>query len=387
MAAEHGPSALRRRHAGVRGRRGAGRTACDVPRCIRAPASGCFARAADQAGEPPAAPGARHSLGARSLHLHRWRRHVDESSPPKGSLTAVGRSGARCRGRSNGRIVLAACATGSIDPRTAPELDAREPRPPRITPAASSPTEQSGSGVRHTTASIAPSTAGARSTPLPVRPSGDDFQLVWIDPRRSDRLLAGVDQGAVVSVARGNMEQRYNQPTGQFYHVITDTRRFRITCTPRSRTADRWPSPNRSDFGEIGYRDGLAGRVRVRLSGAGPLDPDIVFAGCWYRTAVRFDRRSGQIVHVFVPILKGRDRRWHGEPRAELRLTLSQIVKTWRSWQETSGPTSVPTRDRIHFQSRQRRRARSGRCGDRSGPRCDTSRPQTRCRIERSGAR
>ena len=35
-------------------------------------------------------------------------------------------------------------------------------------------------------------------------PSGDDFQLLWIDPKNPRRLLAGVDQGGVVSVDGGD---------------------------------------------------------------------------------------------------------------------------------------------------------------------------------------
>ena len=60
--------------------------------------------------------------------------------------------------------------------------------------------------------------------------------------------------------------------------------------------------PNRSDFGEISYRDWYSpGGFEFGYLAPDPLDADIVFAGGWYRTVVRFDRRTGQIAHVFVP--------------------------------------------------------------------------------------
>ena len=65
--------------------------------------------------------------------------------------------------------------------------------------------------------------------------------------------------------------------------------------------------PNRSDFGEISYRDWHSpGGFEFGYLAPDPLDPDIVFAGGWYRTVVRFDRRTGQIAHVFVPGTKYR---------------------------------------------------------------------------------
>ena len=65
--------------------------------------------------------------------------------------------------------------------------------------------------------------------------------------------------------------------------------------------------PNRSDFGAISYRDWYSpGGFEFGYLAPDPLDPDIVFAGGWYRTVVRFDRRTGQIAHVFVPGTKYR---------------------------------------------------------------------------------
>ncbi|HJX84672.1 MAG TPA: hypothetical protein VJ723_10040, partial [Candidatus Angelobacter sp.] len=54
-------------------------------------------------------------------------------------------------------------------------------------------------------------------------PSGDDFHVIWINPRDNQQMILGVDQGAIVSVNGGKTwSSWYNQATGQFYHVITD---------------------------------------------------------------------------------------------------------------------------------------------------------------------
>ena len=56
-------------------------------------------------------------------------------------------------------------------------------------------------------------------------PGGDDYQNVWVNPNNSDIILLGSDQGAIVTVNGGaTWSSWYNQPTAQFYHVITDDR-------------------------------------------------------------------------------------------------------------------------------------------------------------------
>jgi Sortilin, neurotensin receptor 3, len=56
-------------------------------------------------------------------------------------------------------------------------------------------------------------------------PGGDDYHSIWINPQNPDIIFLGVDQGATLSVNGGNTwSSWYNQPTAQFYHVITDNR-------------------------------------------------------------------------------------------------------------------------------------------------------------------
>jgi photosystem II stability/assembly factor-like uncharacterized protein len=54
-------------------------------------------------------------------------------------------------------------------------------------------------------------------------PGGDDYHTIWINPENPKIILLASDQGAVISVNGGETwSSWYNQPTAQFYHVITD---------------------------------------------------------------------------------------------------------------------------------------------------------------------
>jgi photosystem II stability/assembly factor-like uncharacterized protein len=68
------------------------------------------------------------------------------------------------------------------------------------------------------------STNGARSFDAILGdPTGDDYHTLWIDPRDSNRMILGSDQGVVVSLnGAKTWSSWYNQPTAQFYHVVTD---------------------------------------------------------------------------------------------------------------------------------------------------------------------
>ena len=70
------------------------------------------------------------------------------------------------------------------------------------------------------------STDGGKSfTPFKGAPGGDDYHTLWIAPDDPTRMILGSDQGVVISVDAGRTwSSWYNQPTGQFYHIVTDNR-------------------------------------------------------------------------------------------------------------------------------------------------------------------
>src|SRR6266550_5692465 len=54
-------------------------------------------------------------------------------------------------------------------------------------------------------------------------PGGDDPQQMWIDPTNGQRMLLGLDQGAVVTLDGGaTWSSWFNQSTDQIYHITVD---------------------------------------------------------------------------------------------------------------------------------------------------------------------
>ena len=132
-------------------------------------------------------------------------------------------------------------------------------------------------------------------------PSGDDYHVIWINPADTQNMIIGVDQGAVVSVNGGKTwSSWYNQPTGQFYHVSTD-QQFPYYVYGAQQDSGTAGVPSRSDFGEITYRDWApVGGFEFAYIVVDPIDPNKIYTGGWYGTVLRYDRTTGQIVHLFV---------------------------------------------------------------------------------------
>jgi photosystem II stability/assembly factor-like uncharacterized protein len=143
------------------------------------------------------------------------------------------------------------------------------------------------------------STDGGRTFNLLPAPHGDHHGL-WIDPDYPQRLINGNDGGATVSTDAGaTWSTQYNQPTAQFYHVITD---------------NRWPyyiygaQQDNSTVAIASYDDdGVIGRQDWYQVGGGesgyiapyPPDPNIVFANA-EAFATRYDHRTGQSADISV---------------------------------------------------------------------------------------
>jgi photosystem II stability/assembly factor-like uncharacterized protein len=138
-------------------------------------------------------------------------------------------------------------------------------------------------------------------------PSGDDFHVLWINPSNPQHMILGVDQGAIVSVDGGNSwSSWYNQATGQFYHVSTD-QHFPYYVYSAQQDSGTAAVPSRSDYGEITYRDWApTGGFEFSYIAPDPANPNYVYAGGWYGTVLRYDKTTGQIVHLLVRSAKYR---------------------------------------------------------------------------------
>src|SRR5207249_3809633 len=90
-------------------------------------------------------------------------------------------------------------------------------------------------------------------------PSGADPRFLWIDATNAKRIIAGVDQGAAISVDGGaTFTPYYGIINGQFYRVATDYDFPYHVCGPQQDSGTACVA-SRSDFGEIRPTDWYPG--------------------------------------------------------------------------------------------------------------------------------
>lgn len=133
-------------------------------------------------------------------------------------------------------------------------------------------------------------------------PGGDDYHTIWINPQNPDILFFGVDQGATISVNGGKTwSSWYNQPTAQFYHVITDNR-FPYWVYGGQQESGSAAVASRSDDGAINFRSfRTVGVEEYGYVAPDPLNPDLVYGG----KATRFNWVTGDVQDVTPQALRG----------------------------------------------------------------------------------
>jgi photosystem II stability/assembly factor-like uncharacterized protein len=123
----------------------------------------------------------------------------------------------------------------------------------------------------------------------------DDNHILWIDPADPQRMIHGSDGGATVSYDGGTSWSTLdNQPTAQFYHVITDDQwPYRIYGAQQDNTTVSIVS--RSQDGAIGERDWypVAGGESAHIA-VDPRNPDITYGGLFEGAMFRHDHGTGQ---------------------------------------------------------------------------------------------
>jgi photosystem II stability/assembly factor-like uncharacterized protein len=139
------------------------------------------------------------------------------------------------------------------------------------------------------------SDAGRTFSALKGAPGGDDYHYVWIDPTNARHLAFASDQGAGVSLDGGaTWSDWFNQPTGQFYHVVTD-HRWPYWIYGAQQDAGSVAAASRSDFGTLTYRDWiLPGAGESGAIAVDPRDSNVVYGGNTYGGLLRFDRTTNQ---------------------------------------------------------------------------------------------
>jgi len=146
-------------------------------------------------------------------------------------------------------------------------------------------------------------------------PGGDDYQNLWINPNNGDIILLVSDQGAIVTVNRGETwGSWYNQPTAQLYHAVADNSFPYRICAGQQESGSVCIS-SRGDDGAVGYREWHpVGVIEYGYVAPDPLDPDVVYGGG--RTEVsKFHFSTGQVQNVTpIPLRNPKYRADRTEP-------------------------------------------------------------------------
>ena len=86
-------------------------------------------------------------------------------------------------------------------------------------------------------------------------PGGDDYHELWIDPDQPQRMIMGCDQGAIVTRNGGETwSSWFNQPTAQFYHVVTDNQ-FPYWVYGAQQDSNAIATPSRGRFRSLNFHD------------------------------------------------------------------------------------------------------------------------------------
>jgi len=134
---------------------------------------------------------------------------------------------------------------------------------------------------------------GKTFVPIKGAPGGDDYHELWIDPQHPERRILGVDQGSVVSLNGGETwSSWYNQPTGQFYHVITDNR-FPYWVYGSQQDSGAAGVPSKTNLYDginlTAFREVTAGGESDNIA-PDPRDPEVLYGG----RVDKLDLRTGQ---------------------------------------------------------------------------------------------
>ena len=146
-------------------------------------------------------------------------------------------------------------------------------------------------------------------------PGGDDNHVLWIDPKNPDWMILGSDQGATISMDGGrSWTSWYNQPTGQIYHLSTDSQwPFWVYGTQQD--SGSVGTISRGDYGTITMLDwDPVGAYEFGYILPDPLNPEIIYGGGPGRGLVKIDRTNRQVATISPNISRDGDYRMAMNP-------------------------------------------------------------------------
>jgi len=136
---------------------------------------------------------------------------------------------------------------------------------------------------------------GVNFSAIKGAPGGDDYHTIWINPLHPDIIALASDQGAVVSVnGEKTWSSWYNQPTAQFYHVVTDNE-FPYNVYGGQQESGSVGIASRGVDGEITFREWhpVAADEYAYIA-PDPLHPNMIYGG----KGTRYDKTTGEVQNV-----------------------------------------------------------------------------------------
>lgn len=138
------------------------------------------------------------------------------------------------------------------------------------------------------------STDGGRSfAPIPV-PHGDNHDL-WINPENNKNMINANDGGANISFNGGkSWSTQQNQPTAQFYRVITD-KKFPYYVYGGQQDNSSLAVASRTTGPGIGWQDWFTGPgcESAYIAFDDPKDPKVLYGGCYQGNIDVLDLNTG----------------------------------------------------------------------------------------------
>ncbi|MCA9737980.1 MAG: sialidase [Gemmatimonadetes bacterium] len=123
---------------------------------------------------------------------------------------------------------------------------------------------------------------------------GGDHHDMWIDPLDPDRQIVGHDGGVSITVDGGRQWTRPRLPIAQMYHVYTDSR-IPYGVYGNRQDGPSMAGPSNSLTGgtiPIGEWHSVGG-CESGFAVPDPVEPDVVWSGCYEGILQRYDHRTG----------------------------------------------------------------------------------------------
>jgi len=151
-----------------------------------------------------------------------------------------------------------------------------------------------------------------------IRWGGDNHDM-WADPKDPTRMMIGNDGGVQISTTRGRQWSFVRLPIGQIYHVATDNRiPYFVYGQMQDDGSMRGPSNSRSGRTIPPALWTTTAGCETGWNTPDPVDPDVVWGGCYAGVVERFDAKTGMTRTVSVW-----PERTMGAPAGEIKLRMN----------------------------------------------------------------